>query len=99
RYCRPKHFPYTTLFRSANDSAKAPLMITSPKLSLLPKTLAYPVNRPSGLSSSAAFRPTVICFVCMDPPIKTHLLPVGHRRRPVRSEEHTSELQSRFDLV
>src|SRR5699024_12747079 len=77
-------FPYTTLFRSsATWSAR-----TTPRSSA--SKTSYPL--PKG--NSRAFHA---------PPGSCHAIPAPHlpfsNLEPSRSEEHTSELQSRFDLV
>src|SRR5207249_11372884 len=59
-------FPYTTLFRSANQSKRASKRVWPAKV-------------------WAAAHPEIVVVIRFS--------------REVRSEEHTSELQSRFDLV
>src|SRR5207248_11178731 len=80
-------FPYTTLFRS---NCGRPL----PKSSQKPRNTVPKVrNCAKNLMASAPLRPAL--------PARPALLRrVQHlRRRAGRSEEHTSELQSPYDLV
>src|SRR5207249_11820148 len=80
-------FPYTTLFRSsARSTLKRATTIRSPHRSrgcCLPSAPGHTTSRVAS-STTAARAPAGI-----------------HRAPPItcRSEEHTSELQSRFDLV
>src|SRR5439155_9671998 len=76
-------FPYTTLFRSRSS---APLTIAAPRGCSLPR------------SSAAAKRTNSVSPV---PPSGVMLTSFGFPSVsvPVRSEEHTSELQSRGHLV
>src|SRR5690606_39571855 len=85
----PTLFPYTTLFRSlaANDIGRVRIRTAEP----LPVD-AYADSRRTG------------SFILIDPSDGTTLTAgmVGESIRmkePVRSEEHTSELQSRENLV
>src|SRR5207249_9361597 len=79
----PPLFPYTTLFRSAASSWAVSYAVSRRK-------------RPAARwKTSRAFR-----MFCSD----FSFIPASSRSRPAwelagRSEEHTSELQSRFDLV
>src|SRR5207249_8752109 len=78
-------FPYTTLFRSAFS----------------PCVLLPPAREGNGFTMSlelrAQFSPKLILLcVCRRPPPPPSIPPGPPR---MRSEEHTSELQSRFDLV
>src|SRR5699024_12660528 len=80
-------FPYTTLFRSN-----------------LFKTLENKMGR--GLRSTAVGRPLArypAAHECPARHLRVKTWPVskllGARPGPSRSEEHTSELQSRFDIV
>src|SRR2546428_11782250 len=89
-------FPYTTLFRSPLQvmlllTLKAPLADKVPPLKTrLPKI---------ELASLKVTVPVVITIAaCNAPPLKVALAPVNWTW-PSRSEEHTSELQSRSDLV
>src|SRR5690606_41948265 len=90
---RPTLFPYTTLFRSIQPSASSPYSAT--------QMTATPGGGPS-----AAATP-VSTLVTAKSASKFGLLGRGLRGVPVpragpprpRSEEHTSELQSRENLV
>src|SRR5699024_12719617 len=85
--CTP--FPYTTLFRSRWDTAQ---MVESMDYAGYGELLGFKgirVNDPEDIDAAldeafAADRPVVNIFRVID---------------PNRSEEHTSELQSRFGLV
>src|SRR3712207_8624780 len=76
-------FPYTTLFRSARGDG-------------------YVLYRGDSLALLSRFEPATFDLIFADPP---YFLSNGGftckagRRAPVRSEEHTSELQSRQYLV
>src|SRR5690349_24188137 len=76
-------FPYTTLFRSVRFAERA--------------------GRDGALARGHAPREGEGCAAREAPPPLPHALPgarpEGQRRAPARSEEHTSELQSRRDLV
>src|SRR5207249_10447503 len=76
-------FPYTTLFRSRASSATP----SSPRCEPAPRRIGTRLRAWHGPGSGTWLRRTTT--------------PVGSRaaRRFRRSEEHTSELQSRFDLV
>src|SRR5438067_8833835 len=78
-------FPYTTLFRSAPcGSGNGP---GTPGLS----TVTYYSDKSGG----GVFSTGTIGWVCK----LSDMSRTACRGRPDRSEEHTSELQSRFDLV
>src|SRR5699024_12038336 len=84
-------FPYTTLFRSRQP--RHPTLYSSPRSRFY---------RPGKW-----WHPECSIYCCPVFPARRQSVPAcwrfaqRHRRRgfPVRSEEHTSELQSRFDLV
>src|SRR5699024_12805244 len=89
-------FPYTTLFRSTDSAASSTAMATGVKtmngVIVLDKQLsrvdsaleiAKLNNKKTGIVVTAEI---------------SHATPAGFAAH-VRSEEHTSELQSRFDLV
>src|SRR5690606_40672615 len=87
---RPTLFPYTTLFRSPLTAVHAPV----------------PVGRRRSLGSAAPVSPPVRAAVrhrrvLGAAPARTSRAhrAVGVARRRRRSEEHTSELQSRENLV
>src|SRR5207249_12079014 len=93
---RSPPFPYTTLFRSLTSHNSA-AMTTSCVSSLVGLSLPRKKKRPETPSSSGtdATSTTVRAAV-------SGFLKIGRRfmiRGATRSEEHTSELQSRFDLV
>src|SRR5207249_7743247 len=89
-------FPYTTLFRS-----RKPVNATRAVVMLMAEPRTAPVSlRPSFLSTATTPKQvadssgSVICHGRN--PVRC---PPTERRVVPRSEEHTSELQSRFDLV
>src|SRR5699024_11868260 len=92
----PTLFPYTTLFRSDPSYQRTEVGIRSPKSVLNASTpwsssvrsLSWYQVQASGLVKSTSAIPACHMSHC-------HTSPSG----VVRSEEHTSELQSRFDLV
>src|SRR5207249_8562573 len=78
-------FPYTTLFRSRVDA-------------ILSRRERRVRNRSDPSCPGLAFTNTLLCgSICHSS--FTHRFPNSSKQRRVRSEEHTSELQSRFDLV
>src|SRR5699024_11967177 len=93
----PTLFPYTTLFRSLsrylyNVDLLIPVsLLISAKLYFL---LSYMIIARCTFSSGFLGRPVVTPFFCaLRNPFLVFSLITS------RSEEHTSELQSRFDLV
>src|SRR5207249_12107945 len=95
----PTPFPYTTLFRSAGptqslggSSRRAPVVGSRGPVSCGAPARAlksHSANQRSWTLAAAKVQPAAI------PPLLTH----SRRCNPSkRSEEHTSELQSRFDL-
>src|SRR5689334_23806139 len=83
-------FPYTTLFRSLEEDTKA--------------RLASMLARHSGLDARVvtvtAFGLATTHIVQEARRLQADLLVLGaHSKRLLRSEEHTSELQSQFHLV
>src|SRR5437868_3564274 len=87
-------FPYTTLFRSSGvtDSMKSSLIMIGVAKPQAPRhSTSITVKRPSG-----DVCPSSRQFVCLRNASTTASAP--HTLHG-RSEEHTSELQSRFDLV
>src|SRR5207249_11926424 len=99
RYRRPPpptRFPYTTLFRSRPARERTPV----PELADL---LHYVVDqRGSDLHLKAGSRPCVRVDGHLRETDFDALTPADTERIAfalMRSEEHTSELQSRFDLV
>src|SRR5207249_5503005 len=82
-------FPYTTLFRSVRFVPARPLPDTGP---------AQQVDTAGGRQATAPGThpdPAESRLPCPDQRVVSR----QHARLPARSEEHTSELQSRFDLV
>src|SRR5207247_5383443 len=86
----PPPFPYTTLFRSHHEVARQPAHRAERLLSAEPQPL------PLRCVGRGAHRPRPVA-----PEDLRHGRRVGLDRGgdPPRSEEHTSELQSRVDLV
>src|SRR5436309_11662232 len=84
-------FPYTTLFRSGLGGER--------KLCQVGKRAAVLRLHPRGVELPAVMRHVVV-RVLQRPaqPLELQLLQIG-QRRVFRSEEHTSELQSRENLV
>src|SRR5207248_4283320 len=88
----PTHFPYTTLFRSKKGSP--------PRSRIMRRAAATPRGSPStakGTPWREGLEPrTKLMSGCRDA-----VAPPARRRVPSssRSEEHTSELQSPYDLV
>src|SRR5437867_11983127 len=79
-------FPYTTLFRSSLQAFNATLALTGLSLAA--------VTRERIGASETARRLTVL-----EEFKDSLLMSVSHELRTPRSEEHTSELQSPYDLV
>src|SRR5690606_40662291 len=94
---RPVHsviLPYTTLFRSLPMTA----CLWRPK-TMFRHTLHLVFGRSSRTVNTATSGCTKVNSNCLKkptPPVPTHR---SFKRRPSRSEEHTSELQSRQNLV
>src|SRR5206468_11804751 len=88
-------FPYTTLFRSA---LLATIITATASLWLTPRAIRQSVailNKLEAEQLTADIQPRVF-----EEQFPNTILYVGDvRPGPVRSEEHTSELQSRSDLV
>src|SRR5699024_12380081 len=81
------HFPYTTLFRSWAPGATCPWASASDAAP--PRTFLAPT--PPAARSATRIAQRAVRFLQVE---------VGLQAQPeARSEEHTSELQSRFDLV
>src|SRR5207247_9379662 len=87
----PTPFPYTTLFRS-DAPAKCAALLRWSKLWFAGTgaTDAPECADPCPRTTAVPAPPTLL----MDRP-----RPIPSRRKAARSEEHTSELQSRVDLV
>src|SRR5205823_14747396 len=97
--CRPRGpslFPYTTLFRSAAS-------VLSARFPALLEGLEHPLVISAGVCG--ALDPAVSCGslilpeTVIGPRGERYAAAVAHHRRHVRSEEHTSELQSLAYLV
>src|SRR5207249_12147754 len=87
-------FPYTTLFRSG----LTPVLRLGTARPLPPGWLAGIVGATLG-ESSAAETTVKVADTATVPVILAAALRAGGDVLEMRSEEHTSELQSRFDLV
>src|SRR5207249_10937081 len=96
---RPPPFPYTTLFRSPADlKILAPKLVAElprgdgirPRMAVGGATLALRCRR----SALTVFQPGSSFLRRAAAQVQTNLRPGTNQR----SEEHTSELQSRFDL-
>src|SRR5256885_13142630 len=79
-------FPYTTLFRSDDGFGHQPVDIRTNGAVRIPKHLVHAVRHEHH---------PVAQWIVVNPVI----VPVHHVAVPVRSEEHTSELQSPCNLV
>src|SRR5207249_11634503 len=89
---RHLHFPYTTLFRSTPT-------VCCPAA---PRRRLRAICRRKRPSARPRARPTAFGRAAVRPHARPKALPPPPPPRPPpskRSEEHTSELQSRFDLV
>src|SRR5699024_11730126 len=87
----PPHFPYTTLFRSRKIvERRAPVVCSLVAL-----------DRAVADLGKFSVRPAVVELCKSDRAgNRVRIVVIGRERFPARrSEEHTSELQSRFDLV
>src|SRR5207248_7042670 len=91
---RPPPFPYTTLFRSSlvtigtAPSSSTTWAVTSPAWS------APSIGPYTNWSISSPIAPSRHHRIC-----KSHPIPKSPISRAPRSEDHTSELQSPYDLV
>src|SRR5207249_10776985 len=92
-------FPYTTLFRSRHGSLYTPRSVSLHwkilRLAMYPALVVLGAGC-SGINVSKSVSPATFLlpgFMQADPPPASL-----DRVLPARSEEHTSELQSRFDL-
>src|SRR5690606_41406834 len=96
---RSPRFPYTTLFRSKLD-APVPKYVSG-VADLSDITLLDLCNGTSGVGSSeAAAKPYWLNTPGREwAPLQLASFGLGVQRGPARSEEHTSELQSRATLV
>src|SRR5699024_11996212 len=92
---RSTPFPYTTLFRSALVTASSVVMVTGPeRLRYAMAALMLCAGVSVVTLDSVLTRRARTAAPKSDAAVFDALLVEG-----VRSEEHTSELQSRFDLV
>src|SRR5207247_9796597 len=92
-------FPYTTLFRSAGDGVPAFEPIGGPALGELPEVRRHVVSHETPRQPGEEQVDHAVAHeeeLCREPAAQ-----VGTRlvQPAERSEEHTSELQSRVDLV
>src|SRR5690606_41656916 len=94
RYHRPLHLPYPTLFRSRPTSAAPMDAISRPARRYERRCVRRGTRRPwsSPAACTASSRPSA-CSSTATPTSS------DSRGRASRSEEHTSELQSRENLV
>src|SRR5690554_7070364 len=83
-------FPYTTLFRSDRHRLRAPARMTR---------RAYLLAHPAGHSLSPRMHAAAFRALGVDATYEALDVPPGDLAATVRSEEHTSELQSRPHLV
>src|SRR5207249_12250271 len=92
-------FPYTTLFRSNEAYVKGEFTFDELIACLLPLTLWYQEYLSRGEDEGRSPRQELADH--REEVVEALLQPPGSERDTdaVRSEEHTSELQSRFDLV
>src|SRR5436309_12621412 len=86
-------FPYTTLFRSVAQQNDLAVPLVAVHLFVFYFGLMADVHPPAGLAAYAA------AAISGADPIKTGLQGFWYEIRTGRSEEHTSELQSRENLV
>src|SRR5690349_22122858 len=77
-------FPYTTLFRSEGHG---------PRVGAWPHVTPRRGMERAGIGVERSMRPS------LDRPVRHAFRALNRVVRPLRSEEHTSELQSRRDLV
>src|SRR5207249_11608820 len=92
-------FPYTTLFRSYSVEQTSSYSVTGAtvgSLTLFSNSSASQTASPSGNEAHGDLADALESYVGPAPgrPAENTFTPKG-----MRSEEHTSELQSRFDLV
>src|SRR5207249_10290285 len=92
-------FPYTTLFRSFSvRQGMGPVCLDG----LTPRASLHRTHHRSTHRNKARqnAEPLFDGFVNGDLPVRWHLcyFKISSHKQDVRSEEHTSELQSRFDL-
>src|SRR5690606_39375877 len=95
RALRPALFPYTTLFRSPTRSAACSEPKPSPAISLLDE----PRPDASAAQWTALGERLGGVARCLLKPFGAFLVAPGGEPLALRSEEHTSELQSREKLV
>src|SRR5690554_7361011 len=88
-------FPYTTLFRSRDKNRV--LVRLAKKAMALPIPVDKPAKRVNPNANQIVFQSILVSFNSGD--LKKSFAPNLLRAKPFRSEEHTSELQSRPHLV
>src|SRR3712207_7802899 len=85
-------FPYTTLFRSGDGEVDGAAIETGMERLVL----EFALRKDMEIKRPRAETPTHLLFLAFDEDLDTAVL---EATRDVRSEEHTSELQSRQYLV
>src|SRR5207247_11119484 len=91
--------PYTTLFRSADVSARREVQILAVDVEHRHLHVAHAVGHGKRLLLFERIEVDRLAQIAQAPEIRNPFRVRGPRGRQVRSEEHTSELQSRVDLV
>src|SRR5207249_9857161 len=95
----PSLFPYTTLFRSVVYTREPPPGYARLAGRLTVADISFPAGSPiTGYVCGSSNFAEAATGVLMDAGLASERIRV-ERFGPSRSEEHTSELQSRFDLV
>src|SRR5699024_12584751 len=86
--------PYTTLFRSHGDI----MSVYTNDVDTLRQLMSQSI--PQVINSVITMATTAVSMILLSPPLTViSLLMVCVMAFSARSEEHTSELQSRFDIV
>src|SRR5690606_41197326 len=89
--------PYTTLFRSGNTGSSS---VEQSNNIFGTQTNSPLIKSRTGINSSPKFRETTVRSVQSEMhPIRWFPVYSSKSQRTIRSEEHTSELQSRENLV
>src|SRR5699024_12767579 len=93
------HFPYTTLFRSVEGAKKhpSPICESAAMSAVKAPDITYKPNLPENVIKDGILSDVQLEAVSRAGQSFEEIMPNG-QRRGFRSEEHTSELQSRFDL-
>src|SRR5207253_8998537 len=96
---RPPLLPYTTLFRSPKPATRKQGTLTNkPSACGIPNSSCYQSRMPSVLSLSFHVRISGAGRRCRHHWVSRVLVGIGCSLKLLRSEEHTSELQSRGHL-